>query len=163
MKSRRKRTKARVPQGNPEAAAESVITSIVKTEDRRQHAAQAGSFATRAMGSVSWIFFHSLLTGFDQHSYSSQRIQMRSVTYSELQDPISGGAPVATERLILAVPYLRSLPKRRETTLFLCLAASILFTTPVRAQLLYGSLTGNVADTSGAAIAQAKVVLLEWR
>jgi hypothetical protein len=41
------------------------------------------------------------------------------------------------------------------------LAAFILFATPVRAQLLYGSLTGNVADTSGAAIPQAKVVLLE--
>jgi hypothetical protein len=31
MKSRRKRTKARVPQGNPEVVAESVINSIVKT------------------------------------------------------------------------------------------------------------------------------------
>lgn len=68
---------------------------------------------------------------------------------------------MVTERLILAVPYVRSLLKRRETALFLYLAAFILFATPVRAQLLYGSLTGNVADTSGAAIPQATVVLLE--
>ena len=69
---------------------------------------------------------------------------------------------MATERLDRAASDLRQPSKRASILLMVCGMAMTLFcAAPCRAQLLYGSLTGNVTDASGAAIPGADVVLVE--